>query len=540
MRIRSAFRPTACVALWASIALLPLGAARAAEPPPDAPSPPAPDAPAPTAPAPEAPAPEVPAAEAQANPVASPTPTGRAFEKPALAVTALIEAFEKNDGKTLEALLGSDSSELVPDGGDPKVAEERTRLARLAREAWAFDRTQESAGILHVEIGSQRFPLAMPVVKTPEGWRLDAAAGRAELLARRIGRNELEAIGLCRQYVEMQVTYAAMDRDGDGVREYAQRVASSPGAKDGLYWESSDADDEESSPLGLALSTIGGTGKEAPPVAPYGGYRWSILTAQGERAPGGAHSYVLNGNLIAGFALVAAPAEYRLTGVMTFVVNQDGRVFQKDLGPTTIEAAAALEAYDPDDTWTEVADADDDVDVTATSTSAGGGPGAGGVGADGRAQPAGNVGMRPAAGGRPSPASPTCDPKTGRPIPAPSDALPRAVEPRPSEPVASAPATVDPLGTFEVSYPDGERYSVTVPDRGTLVWKALAGTAEGKSGTETVDRRELAPNLWYVSWRQDDGTVTTQIVDLGKGTVLSTEARGGARTVLEGSIRRLP
>ncbi len=287
-------------------------------------------------------------------PPIAPTPP-RTFAKPSLAVLAWIDASERNDDAELAALLGSEGADLVPNGKDPRVAEERRRLAGLARTAWTFDRAQEAEGRLRVEVGPERYPLAIPVVRVEGAWRFDAAAGRAELLARRVGRNELEAIGLCRQYLEMQVEYAAKDRDGDGVREYARRVASTPGTQDGLYWETTAGENVEPSPLGLALSTIGDVSSEA---APYGGYRWSILEAQGAHAPGGAYGYVINGNMIAGFALVAAPAEYRVTGVMTFLVSHHGKVFQKDLGPTTRELVAAMSAFDPGDGWTEVPETD--------------------------------------------------------------------------------------------------------------------------------------------------------------------------------------
>ena len=532
-------RSAAPVALVLTIALAPGRSARAgddpapapvepASPTPVEPAPPAPVEPAtPTPVEPETPSPGEPAPAAPVESATPPTPpTGpatppRTFAKPAEAVLAWISAFETNDNAALAALLGSEGADLVPDGKDVRVAEERRRLARLARTSWAFDRTKEADGILRVEVGVERLPLAIPVARVDGTWRFDAAAGRAELLARRVGRNELEAIGLCRQYLEMQVEYAAEDRDADGVREYAQRVASTPGTQDGLYWETPGGENMEPSPLGIALATIGDQGADA---VPHGGYRWSILKAQGAHAPGGAYGYVLNGNMIAGFALVAAPAEYRLTGVMTFLVSNHGKVFQKDLGATTGTVVAAMDAFDPDDTWTEVVDAD----VAALEASRGGSDDTVPVGPNCVRPPAPtSVEARPAGT---QPGAPT----VGRPAETPV-ATPAGTEPRPSEP-RTAKAAADPLGTFEVTYEDGTRVTMTVPDLTSVTWLA----AEGATGTETDDRREIAPNVWYVSWQQSDGTVVTQVVDLAKMTVLSTRAADGKRVVLEGRIVRQP
>lgn len=476
-------RAAASATLLATIALAPSLSARAGEDP-------------------------VPPPSAGAREGASAAP--RAFPKPADAVEAWLVAYEKNDGAALSSLLGSDAADLVEDGNDPKVAEQRRRIAGLARTAWSFDRTNEAAGVLRIEIGPEHLPMAIPVARGEGGWRFDAAAGRTELLARRIGRNELEAIGLCRQYVEMQVEYASQDRDGDGVREYAQRVVSSPGAQDGLYWETAPGEDAEPSPLGVPLAIVDGAGEGRPPTAPSGGYRWSILKAQGAAAPGGAYGYVVNGNMIAGFALVAAPAEYRLTGVMTFLVSNHGKVFQKDLGPTTEATVRAMDTFDPDPSWAEVPEA---ADASAA------------------------VGVGGAASGSPAVPAPT---SAGGALPtAGLDCSPRSAEPRPSGPRV-APTATSPLGSFEVTYADGARYAVSIPDPTTVTWTGLEGTDKGVTGTETVDRRPLAPAVWYVSWQQQDGAVMVQIVDLGKMTVISTRALDGKRTVREGTIRRMP
>ncbi len=518
-------RTAAASALVLSLALAPGRSARAGD---DVAPPPAADVPATAAP---------PATDA---PVTVATPP-RTFAKPAEAVLAWIVAFEKNDDAALTALLGSEGADLVTDGKDPRVAEERTRLASLARSSWSFDRTNEAEGVLRIEVGAEKYPTAIPVIRVEGGWRFDAAAGRTELLARRVGRNELEAIDLCRQYVEMQVEYASKDRDGDDVREYAQRVASQPGSQDGLYWESTADENAEASPLGLALATIGDTGSDA---TPYGGYRWSILRSQGAHAPGGACDYVINGNMIAGFALVAAPAEYRLTGVMTFLVSNHGKVFQKDLGPTTETLVGAMVAFDVDDTWTELVELDDAVAALAAAASKptdavlARGP-------DGHSVPVPTKAPGAVPPGAARPVGPDCGPKTAAPLPtaslptAPVASEPLPSEPRPSEPRIAAPA-LDPRGTFDVTYTDGTRHTVTVTDLETVTWLAVEGVDKGATATETVDRREIAPGVWYVSWQQKDGAVVTQIVDLSKLRVISTRAMDGKRTVLEGTIVRAP
>ena len=194
------------------------------------------------------------------------------------------------------------------------------------------------------------------VRKEGETWRFDTAAGKEELLNRRIGKNELNAIQLCHAYVEAQREYASQDWDGDGVLEYAQRIVSTKGKWDGLYWEA--AEDEVKSPLGplVAKAVLEGYTPKGPgdKRAPYHGYYYKILKAQGKNAPGGAYSYIINGHMVAGFALVAYPAEYGSSGIITFTVNQRGIVYQKDLGKKTREIAEAMNTFDPDKTWQKV------------------------------------------------------------------------------------------------------------------------------------------------------------------------------------------
>ncbi len=195
-------------------------------------------------------------------------------------------------------------------------------------------------------VGTHGWTLPIPIVKTAGGWRFDTPGAVEEMRVRRIGRNELAAIQVALAYTDAQEEYHARDWNGDGVKEYARRPLSSPGRRDGLYWASLPGEPE--SPLGAGFA-------DAKPGQPYHGYLYKILTAQGKDAPGGARSYLKDGRMTEGYALVAWPAKYDDTGVMTFIVNQDGVVYQKDLGPGTAAAARAINAYDPDAGWSKVA-----------------------------------------------------------------------------------------------------------------------------------------------------------------------------------------
>jgi hypothetical protein len=206
-----------------------------------------------------------------------------------------------------------------------------------------------------LEVGPDGWPFPVPIVKNGSSWFFDTAAGKEELLNRRIGRNELDVLKAMRAYVEAQREYASKDRNGDEVLQYAQRLASSPGKKDGLYWPLDL--DGEMSPLGPLVAEAQTEGYH-PQVkgqeqtrAPFHGYYFKILTQQGSNAPGGKYSYIINGRMIAGFALIAWPAEYGTSGVMTFIVNQQGRVYQRDLGDKTDELAPTMNTYDPGTGW---------------------------------------------------------------------------------------------------------------------------------------------------------------------------------------------
>jgi hypothetical protein len=276
----------------------------------------------------------------------------QAFPSPEAAAQALRDALEADDGEALRAIFGPEyADDLI--GSDIAIVREGMRQTLEAMRA-ATALLPEADDSVILTIGRQAFPFPVPIVREGESWYFDSAAGLEEVLDRRIGENELAAIEALRAYVQAQIEYASADRDGDQVLEYAQRVISTPGQRDGLYWAS--APGEPVSPFGPFIAEISALiqGKELGD--PYRGYYYRVLKGQTENAPGGAYDYVINGNMIAGFALLAWPAEYGETGVMTFQVSHQGDVLEADLGPETAEVAPAFDAYDPDATWTEVTD----------------------------------------------------------------------------------------------------------------------------------------------------------------------------------------
>jgi hypothetical protein len=278
---------------------------------------------------------------------------GKTFATPEEAVAALADTVLTTNRAELRAIFGPASDELVnPDA--VQAANDFAAFAAKLGETNRLVRQSETRRVL--EVGPDYWPFAVPIVQKNGRWFFDTAAGEDELLNRRIGRNELSTLNSVRTYVEAQREYASRDHDGDGVLEFAQRIISTPGTKDGLFW-SPDLDGEISplGPLAADAADEGYTKKElknGEGPQPFHGYFFKILKRQGKHAPGGRHDYIINGNMIAGFALVAWPAEYRNSGVMTFIVNQQGRVYQKDLGPKTEKIAEAMKEYDPDKTWT--------------------------------------------------------------------------------------------------------------------------------------------------------------------------------------------
>jgi hypothetical protein len=232
---------------------------------------------------------------------------------------------------------------------------DRETIALAMKQSWRWD--TRGADQQELVIGDEEWPFPFPLARVGGGWGFDTDAGREEILSRRIGRNELKAIDLCRSYVLLQQEYAAQPRDGKRAGLHAQRLRSTPGRQDGLYWKV--GAEEQPSPLGdlVAQAAAGGYDEEKnPSQQPFWGYHFRVLTAQGPAAQGGARSYIVNGEMSGGFGLVAYPAEYGRGGIMTFIVNQDGVVYQKDLGEDTIKVGSSMDAYDPDSTWTEVKD----------------------------------------------------------------------------------------------------------------------------------------------------------------------------------------
>ncbi len=273
------------------------------------------------------------------------------FETADEAARQLVQAFRDNDVKRAEDILGPDSGELLHSGDEVADKSGRQKFIELYDEKHRLEENDASRVILCV--GEIDWPLPIPIVRAGDVWVFDTDAGIDELINRRIGRNELSSIQVCLAYCDAQREYFETDHDGDGVLEYAQRIRSSDGRHDGLFWKA--AEGEPMSPLGdLAAQAVkegytGGDPEEGP--RPYHGYYYRILKAQGGHADGGAFSYVANGHMIGGFALVAYPAEYGNSGVMSFLVAHDGKVFEKDLGEDTGKIAEAMTAYDPDPSW---------------------------------------------------------------------------------------------------------------------------------------------------------------------------------------------
>lgn len=278
----------------------------------------------------------------------------KGFSSPEEAVTTLVSALKKNEVKEVIALFGPGGRALVLSGD--RVADLRGRewFVKAFEEKNGFVKEGENRVVL--QVGRDDWPLPVPLVKRGDKWFFDAGSGREEILNRRIGRNELNAIQVILAMVDAEREYALKDRDGDGLLEYAQKFTSEPAKRDGLYWDAKEG--EAPSPLGslAAKAAAEGYGSRDPKgkPQPYHGYFYRILKSQGENAPGGAFDYVVNGKMIGGFAIVAWPAKYGNSGVMTFVVNHEGEVYQKDLGPETAKIAKTMKRYNPDETWKKV------------------------------------------------------------------------------------------------------------------------------------------------------------------------------------------
>lgn len=275
------------------------------------------------------------------------------FASPQQAVEALVAAVRTGEPDQLLHIFGPGGDKLVRSGD--RIADKEARERFVNAYVKANKIVMDAGDKAVLVIGDHAWPFPIPIVKQGAAWHFDTAAGEEEILDRRIGRNELSAIQVCRAYVDAQREYASQDRNGDGLLEYASRFRSSPDRHDGLYWPA--GENEPASPLGPLMASAQAEGYGTKRVAghkrePYHGYYYRILTRQGKDSPGGAYDYVVRGHMIGGFALVAFPAKYGASGVMTFIVNQDGVVYQKDLGPDTATIARRMTEFNPDKTWT--------------------------------------------------------------------------------------------------------------------------------------------------------------------------------------------
>lgn len=277
----------------------------------------------------------------------------KTFATPDEAADALQAALKADDDKALIAIFGDKHKELVVSPDRASSSANRAKAAAAMASFRLFKEDGKDKRVLL--IGDQAWPVPIPLVKSGTRWRWATELGEDELINRRIGANERAAINVMSAYLDAQKQYASMDRNGDGVLEYAQRLGSTPGKHDGLYWEADPAKGEETSPFGPLVAESAPYLKGHKAGDPYRGYRFRILTRQGKHAPGGAYNYIINGRMLPGFALVAYPDHYGESGVMTFIVNQDGKVFQKDLGKNTAAIGEKMVAFDPGPGWTEVA-----------------------------------------------------------------------------------------------------------------------------------------------------------------------------------------
>jgi hypothetical protein len=280
---------------------------------------------------------------------ASPVGEPMLFKTPQAASEALLQALKDNDQGAMTALFGAEYADRLLAKDKAAAREGRERLYQAAQKALTFRKDSEDRVVL--VIGPEAWPFPIPLVRSGTAWRFNTAEGLEEIMNRRVGANEISAIAVSRDYLMAQREYASKIRDKSGVRKFAQRLISTPGKQDGLYWDPAIAGGEES-PFGPRIAEFLAGGRRTGD--PYHGYYFRVLTRQGNQAPGGRYNYVINGNMIAGFALVAFPAEYGKTGIMTFLVSHHGKVLQKNLGLKTRELAGQMKAYNPDSTWTEV------------------------------------------------------------------------------------------------------------------------------------------------------------------------------------------
>ncbi len=290
---------------------------------------------------------------AQGTPAQPPSAAQKTFATAQEAADALITAAESFDRAALKAILGPEADYLVAPGEPAKDRETALAFAARAREKRAVVADPTNPNRATLVVGDQDWPLPIPIVRKGGRWHFDSAAGEQEIVHRTIGGNELDAIQICRGYVEAQHAYSLVKHEGSGVNQYAQHIIASPGRQDGLAWRNPDG--TWGGPVGENVAQAIERGY-SDKTLPYHGYFFKTLTGQGPAAPLGEMDFIVKGAMIGGFALVAAPAEYLVTGVMTFMVSHDGVVYEKDLGPETLSIAKAMVRFNPDKTWTPVID----------------------------------------------------------------------------------------------------------------------------------------------------------------------------------------
>lgn len=280
---------------------------------------------------------------------APPVAESRLFATPEAAVEAFVSALEKQDTAELVRILGQEGSALLSSGDPINDDQERKQFLEAYRAKHALQTEGERRILV---IGTEDWPFPIPLVKQGDKWFLDTLAGADELIYRRIGENELGAIAVSRGYVDAQKEYASLGRDGGEAGVYAMKILSDEGRQNGLYWPT--ADGEDPSPIGEFVAEAAAEGYRTETASAYHGYRYRLLYRQGDKAAGGAKDYFVDGRLTGGFAMIAWPADYGNSGVKSFLVNQDGTVFEKDLGEKTDEAAAAIDSFNPDEGWKAV------------------------------------------------------------------------------------------------------------------------------------------------------------------------------------------
>ncbi|MET1082680.1 MAG: DUF2950 domain-containing protein [Burkholderiales bacterium] len=278
-------------------------------------------------------------------------PKQASFRSPEAAVDALVAALKANDERGLVALFGPESGKLVSSGDATADQADRAKFVAGFEEAHKIEMQGDAKAVLNV--GKDDWPLPVPIVKRGDAWRFDAKEGQNEILNRRIGKNELYTIQVLLAMADAQREYSSEDRNGNGLLEYAQHFFSEKDKKNGLYWPTQEGEPE--SPLGPLAVTASreGYARESGKPTPYHGYYYKILKGQGKDAPGGAYSYVAKGHMMGGFAIVAWPAKYGSSGVMTFIVNQDGVVYEKNLGSNTAAEVAKIKSFNPDKSWSK-------------------------------------------------------------------------------------------------------------------------------------------------------------------------------------------